>query len=142
MKIKSTRFGELEIDESKIIEFPLGIPGFANLKKYILLDYKDPIRWLHAVDDPDVAFIVTDPFPIFPNYSFDLNDEEERFLEIKGLADIVALVILNASDNTITVNLKAPIIANLSNRKAAQMILDDDRYSFKEPMPSPPQEKK
>jgi flagellar assembly factor FliW len=136
MKINTTRFGEIEIEDAKIINFPLGIPGFTNLKRYILLDYKDPIRWLHAVDDPDIAFIVTEPFGLFPEYSLTIEDDVEEFLEIRDAAETVVLVILNVADNRLNANLKAPIIVNTSKLKATQIILEDDRYSFRVPVPS------
>lgn len=138
MKVATTRFGEIEIDEGKIITFPLGIPGFPELKRYFLLDYKDPIKWLHAVDDPDVAFIVMDPFSLFPAYSVDIDDEVELFLEIKEPTDTVIFTILTVADTVVTANLKAPIIVNSSNFKAAQILLEDDRYSFKVPLPALP----
>ena len=135
MKLNTTRFGEIEVEEDKIIEFPLGIPGFTALKRYILMEYKEPIRWLHAVDDPDVAFIVTDPFAIFPGYTFDMSDEVKDFLGIRDPKDIVVLVIITVEGSSLTVNLKAPIVFNAANFKAAQMLIDNDRYSFKEPFP-------
>ncbi len=140
MKFNTTRFGEIDIDEGKIITFPLGIPGFTELKRYVLLDYKEPIRWLHAVDDPDVAFIVTDPFTLFPDYNLKLDDDEENFLGIKDPAYVVVLVILTASESNLTANLKAPIVFNASNLKAAQILIDDERYSFKAPLPVMPKE--
>jgi len=140
VKINTTRFGEIDIEENKIINFPLGIPGFANLKRYILLDYKDPIKWLHAVDDPDVAFIVAEPFSLFPDYSLTVEDDIEQFLEIKDAAEAVVLVILNVADNRLNANLKAPIIVNISKLKAAQIILEDERYSFRVPVPCLPKE--
>ena len=134
MKINTTRFGEIDIEEDKIISFPLGIPGFPHLKQYILPDYKDPIKWLHAVDDPDVAFIVAEPFSLFPDYSLTVEDDIEEFLEIKDVGDTVVLVILNVSDNTLNANLKAPLIVNIAKLKAIQIILEDDRYSFRTPV--------
>ncbi|BCB96421.1 flagellar assembly factor FliW [Dissulfurispira thermophila] len=138
MKINTTRFGEIEIEEGKIIEFPLGIPGFAHLKRYILLDYKDPIKWLHAVDDPDIAFIVAEPFVLFPDYSLTIEDDIEEFLEIKDALDTAILVILNVTEGQLNANLKAPIVVNTSKFKAMQIILDDDRYSFRVPVSSIP----
>lgn len=136
MKINTTRFGEIEIEENKIINFPLGIPGFTHLKRYILLDYKDPVKWLHAVDDPDIAFIVAEPFVLFPDYSFTIEDDIEEFLEIKDVADTAILVILNVTDGKLNANLKAPIIVNISKLKAMQVILEDERYSFRVPVSS------
>ncbi len=138
MKISTTRFGEIEIDEKKIIIFPVGIPGFTDLKRYVLIDYKDPIQWLHAVDDPDVAFIVINPFNMFPDYSLDIKDDIESFLEIKEPKDLVILSILTVTNQTITVNLRGPLVMNSANLKAAQVLLDDDKYSFKTPLPSLP----
>jgi flagellar assembly factor FliW len=138
MKINTTRFGEIDIEENKIISFPLGIPGFPHLRRYFLIDYKDPIRWLHAVDDPDTAFIVTEPFGLFPDYSLTVEDDVEQFLEITDVAETIVLVILNVADNRLNANLKAPIIVNISKLKATQIILEDDRYSFRVPLPSIP----
>ncbi len=136
MKINTTRFGEIDIEEDKIISFPLGIPGFPHLKRYILLDYKDPIKWLHAVEDPEVAFIVTEPFSFFHDYSLTVEDDVEEFLEIKDAGDTVVFVILNVSENALNANLKAPLIVNIAKLKAVQIILEDDRYSFRAPVQS------
>ncbi len=138
VKIATRRFGEIEIDEKKIITFPMGIPGFAELKRYVLIDYKDPIKWLHAVDDPDVAFIVINPFIIFPSYSVDIRDEEELFLGIKEPADVVVLTILSVANNCITANLRGPLVLNSANYHAAQILIDDERYDFRTPMPALP----
>src|SRR5208283_2964667 len=138
VKIVTTRFGEIEIEESKIITFPMGIPGFTELKRYVLIDYKDPIKWLHAVDDPDVAFIVINPFLIFPAYSVDIKDDEELFLGIKEPTDLVVLAILSVSNNTVTANLRGPLVFNSANYLAAQIVIDDERYDFRTPMPAIP----
>ncbi len=138
VKIVTTRFGEIEIDEKRIITFPMGIPGFAELKRYVLIDYKDPIKWLHAVDDPDVAFIVINPFVIFPSYSVDIRDDEESFLGIKVPADVVVLTILSVTNKSITANLRAPLVLNSANYHAAQILIDDERYDFNTPLPALP----
>jgi len=138
VKIITTRFGEIEVDEKKIITFPLGIPGFAELKRYVLIDYKDPIQWLHAVDDPEVAFIVVNPFIMFPSYSVDIRDDEELFLGIKKPTDVVVLTILNVTKNRITANLRGPLVLNSANYLAAQILIDDERYDFSAPLPALP----
>jgi len=136
MKINTTRFGEIEINDSGIIDFLFGLPGFQNLKRFFLLDYRHPIKWLHSVDDPDIAFIVTEPFNIFPDYTFVLDDETAEFLAVKDPKDIAVFVILIVSEDALNANLKAPIIVNTSNLKAIQIMLEDDRYSFRTPLPS------
>lgn len=140
MNINTTRFGEIDIDENKIITFPNGIPGFADLKRYVLIDYKDPIQWLHAVDDSDVAFIVVNPFVIFPDYSVNIQDDIESLLEIRDPKDIVILAILTARNSGITANLKGPLVMNSMNFKAVQILLDDEKYSFRAPLPALPRQ--
>ena len=136
MKLTTTRFGEIEIQEDSILSFPFGIPGFPSLKRFVVIDYKDPIKWLHSVEDPDVAFIVTVPFVLFPEYSFTIKDDVEEFLGIKESSDVVIFAILSVSDNNLMANLKAPLVVNISNKKAVQILLEDDRYSFRVPLPS------
>ena len=140
MKINTTRFGEVEIDDNKIIHFPMGVPGFPDPKRYFLIDYKDPIKWLHAVDDPDTAFLTAIPFPFFPDYSFSMKDDVETFLEIKKPEDAAIIVILIVADNALYANLKAPIIINSATLKGVQILLDDERYDFRAPLPSLHQE--
>ena len=135
MKLTTTRFGEIEIQEDSVLNFPFGIPGFPNLKRFVVIDYKDPIKWLHSVEDPDVAFIVTVPFVLFPEYSFTIKDDVEEFLGIKESSDVVIFAILSVSDNNLMANLKAPVVVNISNKKAVQILLEDDRYSFRVPLP-------
>ncbi|MBF0505268.1 MAG: flagellar assembly protein FliW [Nitrospirae bacterium] len=110
------------------------------MKRYVLIDYKDSIQWLHAVDDPDVAFIVIDPFVIFTDYSVNIVDDVQSFLGIKEPADLVILNILTVTNQGITANLKAPLVMNSGNLKAAQILLEDEKYSFKTPLPALPQE--
>ena len=136
MKLTTTRFGEIEIQEDSVLNFPFGIPGFPDLKRFIVIDYKDPIKWLHSVEDPDIAFIITVPFVLFPEYSFTIKDDVEEFLGIKEASDVLIFAILAVSDNNLMANLKAPVVINISNKKAVQILLEDDRYSFRVPLPA------
>lgn len=138
MKINTARFGEIEIDDAGIIDFPLGLPGFQNLKRFFLLDYRDPIRWLHSVDDPDIAFIVTEPFNIFPDYTFMLDDETAEFLKAEDPKDVAVFIVLVVAENILNANLKAPLIVNLKNLKGVQILLEDEQYSFRTPLPTMP----
>ncbi|MBM7591504.1 flagellar assembly factor FliW [Brevibacillus fulvus] len=49
-----------------------------------------------------------------------------------------ALVVLNIvtirPEGQVTVNLKAPIVINLENRMAKQIILNDDKYTIRQPL--------
>ena len=37
MQIKSTRFGEFEVSEELIVQFPEGLPGFEDQKQFAFL---------------------------------------------------------------------------------------------------------
>ena len=79
MQLNTKHFGVIEIDEKEILYFPLGIPGFENVKKYTLLGMQEEegtFFWLQGVDDPELAFVVTDPFAVNDNYFVDADDDE------------------------------------------------------------------
>ncbi len=136
MKIQTTRFGEIELDDNKLISFPRGILGFDHLKAYFLMDYKDtPIKWLQSRDDPDVAFMVVDPFLFFPDYVPELSQVEKNLLEIQDPADLAVLAIMNVDRNQkqpVTLNLQAPLVFNANDMKGFQVVLEKSKFSVKE----------
>lgn len=136
MRVKTTRFGILEIDDKMIINFPRGIPGFEELSRFIILPAREAedFRWLQAVDDPDVALLVIDPFKFFGGYSVDIPQDILAELKIKEPSDTLLLTTVTIPrDNPegTTANLLAPIILNLKTNKAVQVILKDSPYSTK-----------
>lgn len=137
MKVNTARFGRLSIDNDRLIHFPLGIEGGKHLKKFFLTGYENKILWLQAVDDPAVAFIATDPFIFFRDYSIPLKDEMENLLEIKDIKDICVLVFLSfcSETNTVNANLKEPVVINSSNKKAARLRIQTDHYGPSVPLP-------
>lgn len=134
MKIETSRFGELDISDDKILEFLTGIPGFSNLKKFTVLEYKDPVSWLQSMENPELAFIISNPFNLFSNYSIKLGDDVLKFLDIQDDSEVLIFVLLSVSDNILTANLRAPLIINTRTRKATQLIVDDERLPFKTPV--------
>ncbi|MBW2492018.1 MAG: flagellar assembly protein FliW, partial [Deltaproteobacteria bacterium] len=75
MKIKTTRFGTIDIEEEKIIEMPFGMLGFPDKKKFIILKHQEnsPFFWYQSIDDPGLAFVITNPFLFLPDYKIDLS---------------------------------------------------------------------
>ena len=76
MKITTTRFGTVQIRENSIIKMPFGMLGFPDKKKFVILQHKDnsPFFWYQSVDDPKLAFVITNPFIFKPDYQIDLED--------------------------------------------------------------------
>ncbi len=125
VRFRTSRFGELEVDRSKIIYFPQGIPGFSHLREYVLLDYKDtPVKWLQAVGDPDVAFIVVEPGVFLPEYTVEIDSKTMQILELERKEDLVVLLIIRVEDDRIVANTEAPLVFNASSMKGIQLILE------------------
>ena len=131
MRVNTGRFGEINIDNDKIIYFPEGVYGNHYLKKYFIVDYKEPIKWLHSIESPSTAFIIVDPFKFFSAYSFVIEDDVERFLDIRSTKDVVVFVLLKLVDNKVVADLRYPIVINILNKKAKQLVLGSEKYRFR-----------
>jgi len=136
VKIKTTRFGEVEIDDNRVISFPRGILGFDRFKSYFLMDYKDtPIKWLQSTDNPDVAFMVVDPLLFFQDYVPELSPVEKNLLEVQNPADLAVLAIMNVNRNQdppVTLNLQAPLVLNATYMKGFQIVLENSKFGVRE----------
>ncbi len=128
-RFKSSRFGEIEIPEASIITFVGGLVGFADCKSFTLISYKAPFSWLQSLENPDLAFVVVNAAEFGDEYQFDLPfGDYELALEGGDEVAIMNLVSIRPDPSQTTVNLKAPIVVNMKNRRARQIILDDPRY--------------
>jgi flagellar assembly factor FliW len=136
-KINTTRFGELEIDESKIITFTQGPIGFSFAKDYIRLanqlGEETPFRWLQSVKFPDMAFVIVDPLSFLPEYQVNIRKEEVEDLAMEAPEDIkvYTVVVIPEKVHDMTANLRAPILINENKRLAKQIILQDTDYSLR-----------
>ncbi len=139
MTIETKLFGKIEVDEEKLITFPQGIIGFPDLKDFMLIhdgEGKGSIRWMQSVQEPAFAMPVVDPLAILPEYNPDI--EDELFKPLGGITQENMLVLVTITVpkeiEKMTVNLKGPIIINSETLKAAQLIIDDDKYQVKFPI--------
>lgn len=120
--------------EEKAFEFPHGLFGFPTARRFLITDVPgggDLIKQLVALDVPDLAFTLVDPFAFFHGYAPDLPEVELAELGVTQPEQVVVMAIANvpASIEEATANLKAPIVFNPHTRKARQVILSDDRYT-------------
>lgn len=136
MQIKSRIFGEIDIDDEKIITIPGGLMGFEQYHKFAIAfdsenESKNGIMWLQSIDEADLAFPVMDPMQVIENYSPVVEDEWlEPIGKFETDNDLYVLSILTVpSDITkMTINLKAPLIINTVTRKGIQLIVNNDEY--------------
>ena len=138
MKFLSKVHGEIEYSEKDKVTFKKGIPGFEELKEYILVDLKDyePFKLLQSLDEENVGMIVTSPYEFFNDYEVKLNDEVIKSLNIKSEEEvlIITTVTLNSDPKKITTNLQGPIVINITQNLGEQIILDNSKYKVKEPL--------
>ncbi|MDD3012207.1 MAG: flagellar assembly protein FliW [Candidatus Gastranaerophilales bacterium] len=136
MKITTSRFGDLEINADIIFNFVEPILGYEHLSKFVLVDNvaESPFKWLQAVDDGNIAFPVTVPGYFGLDYQFVIPDGEAKKLNLTGTNDLLSLNIVcipQGKPEEASINLLGPIIINLNNRKAMQLVLINDNLSVR-----------
>jgi len=124
---------------------PLGIIGFPECKRYVLLEHRkgSSFFWLQSLDNETLAFVVINPLLFKPDYTFELSSEDRKALDIQnGQAELQTLAIVNIIHRDkeegcieITANLLGPIVVNIPKRLARQLILENYPYSHRQPIP-------
>lgn len=137
MIVKTKHFGEIDLDENKIITFSEGILGFSDYKSYTLLydnegEERPDISWLQSLDEPALAIPVISPFLLREDYNPEVEDELLKPLGELNNDNIVVLVSITVpSDITMmSANLKAPFIMNADTRRGCQIIVENSDYEI------------
>jgi flagellar assembly factor FliW len=135
MKIYTTQFGEIEINEETVITFPNGILGFPKYTKYALIDVDEnsPLKWLHSVEEPSLAFVVTDPNLFKPDYTIDAWKKDLEDIDVTNAEEVIVIVLVTVprDPSKMTANLKGPVLINTKNNLAKQLIVDNQDYDIK-----------
>ncbi|MCL1825970.1 MAG: flagellar assembly protein FliW [Betaproteobacteria bacterium] len=132
MKIENPVLGAVEVSDDKVIEFPAGLPGFGNLRRFALLHEEGgegKIFLLQSVDDASVMFSLSGPEQLGITYEFPLSDEEEKALRLSRPEDAVVAVIIRKGDEAPTsaglrANFMAPVIINIRQQRGLQKVID------------------
>jgi len=139
MKIKTRQFGEVDIDEEKIIIMPSGIPGFKDQKRYVVLQKEETIPFFlfQCVDDANLSFVVLDPVKILPEYTVeetDFKNSVDWIFEKEEISCFVIVTIPSGCPEKMTANLLAPLIINNKRKEGLQLILQTSTYSHQYPL--------
>jgi len=138
MQIDTIRFGEVDVDEKKVIVFEDGIPGLEEYHKYVLLQFEDsyPIIWLQSVDEGGICLPVLDTFSVLSGYVFDIDDSDVKELNLSGPEElhVVSVLVIPEDIQQMTANLAAPIIINTALGKAKQIMLSGGDYNIRAPI--------
>lgn len=139
LNVETTRFGNIEVEQDRVIRFVEPILGFDNSLQYVLLDHAEdsPFKWLQSVEEPELAFVVTNPKLFGIEYEFEIAEEQVKKVDIKSAEDVIVLTIVNipqGDPNSMTANLLGPVIIGQESRKAMQVVLNDSQFSTKTPL--------
>ena len=138
MLVQSTRFGELEVAEEQIMDFPEGLLGFPDEKKFALMEYKpeSPFYILQSMTDSDLTFLMINPFAFFNDYDFQMDDA--LMAEIGLTADnpptVFNIATVRDKLESMTVNLAGPVLVNVRDRKAAQWVIEKTQFPTRYPL--------
>jgi flagellar assembly factor FliW len=136
MEIQSTRFGRLQIDEERVITFAGGLLGFPEQTRFALIQTSDEnyFFWLQSADDPDLAFVITDPTIFFKDYDVPIRDEVRQDLEMTDDGFAQVFVICNKVGDWLTGNLLGPLVVNAQNRTGQQVVLTEKKWTTRQPL--------
>ena len=100
MRIVSRGYGEIEISERQVIQFPVGLFGFEHLHQYALLDaLQPPFYWLQSIEDSELAFIMINPYDLRPDYVLDVPDEDLESIKFDDDKDILVFAIVTIPED-------------------------------------------
>ncbi|MCD7824813.1 MAG: flagellar assembly protein FliW [Clostridiaceae bacterium] len=140
VKIDTRYFGEIEIEQEKIIHFEQGIPGFDEYKDYTILydvEESEPLfSWLQCVTEKGLALPIVNPFRIMEEYNPVVDDDLLEPLGAFEADDLVIFLIATVPEDVkkASVNMKAPLIINTANRQAMQIIAENEEYEIRHPL--------
>jgi flagellar assembly factor FliW len=131
MLVQTTRFGPVDVDESRLLEFPAGLLGFSRARRFALLqpDERGVFFWLQSVESADVAFVVTDPCLWSNEFAVTLRREQAQEIALPDGVMPQLLVIVNRRDHGITANMQGPLVINPATRVGLQVVLADRRWT-------------
>jgi len=138
MKVQTTRFGTIDVQEDQVLTLVEGMLGFSECHRYVLMDDEigEPFMWMQSLDIPSLAFVVIDPAIILPSYHFSVKKDQIKALETNSVEDLQVYTIVTMAANIldVTVNLQGPLVLNKKVRVGQQIVLNDPNFSTRHPL--------
>jgi flagellar assembly factor FliW len=132
--VNSRAYGSFQVTESQIYHFPRGLIGLHEFKDFALIQVDDgPFHILHALND-ELSFILLPAHLGAENYGFQIDRPTVELLAIRQPEDVNTFLIVNAIDDELFVNLKAPVLAAPGSRRGCQFVIDDPAYPIRHPL--------
>ena len=137
MKVQSSRFGTIELDDQEVIRFPAGLIGFPDETSFVMLRPKpeSPIAWLHSTQTSWFALPVVSADVLQADLTGTISEATKASGLVSSDEPYAVMAVLNAPGAGVpaSVNLMAPIIVNAETRQGAQLLLESSNYSTQEP---------
>jgi len=131
MQVQTSRFGTVDVSEDRVITFPKGLLGFGSHRRFCLLQPNDDacFFWLQSADDPELAFVITDPNLFIREYQVPIRSEQMEDLRLEKLEDAQVFVIVNKVGERLTGNLQGPLVVNTIKKVAEQFVLAEKKWT-------------
>jgi flagellar assembly factor FliW len=142
MEIETSRFGTMTVDDDRIMTFSRGLLGFPQHTRFALIKTgkENYFFWLQSIEDPNLAFVVTDPSTFFKDYEVPLREETRTELNLGDPRFVQVFVICNRVGEWLTGNLLGPIVVNAANHLADQIVLTEKKWTTRQPLLKLPSE--
>lgn len=140
--IETTHFGPLACGPEAAIEFPAGLPGFEDERRFVPLDMPEhaPLVFLQSMTTPGLCFLTLPVLSIAPQYRLEVAPEDLTRLGLDSRCqpaigqDVLCLAVVTVAEDAITANLRAPLVIAVHDRRAVQSIQPEGRYSHRQPL--------
>ena len=135
--METKNFGKISFEPESELEFPSGLPGFESRRRFVAITFveSEPLVYLQNLEDPDLCFLTMPILSVDPHYKLRVSGEDLRHLGLSQSRqprigeDVLCLTVISVRETGPTANLLAPVVVNLSNRKAVQAVAPESDYS-------------
>ena len=138
MKVQTTRFGDIDIQEEDVITLAEGMLGFSENMRFTLIpdELGEPFQWMQSLEEPSLAFVVIEPSRVLSEYHFSVKRDQIKALETEVVEDLLVYVIVTMAGSIldVTVNLQGPIVINKNTNIGQQIVLNDPKFSTRHPL--------
>lgn len=136
MIIQTSRFGGIEVDDQRFLNFPKGLLGFPDDRDYALIQTgaDSAFYWMQAVHRPELAFVVCDPRLFVPDYRIVIKTDDLTQIGLTEANGSQVFVIVNKTDDLLTGNFQGPLVINVATRVGKQLVLSEKRFATRHPL--------
>lgn len=139
-RFETKYFGTVDYDERSVHDFPLGLPGFEEQRKFLFIEQpvSKPLVFVQSLATPEVCFPAVAAHVVAPDYRLNLGTEElvelglPPDLQPEIGPDLLCLLILSVEEGSApTANLLSPLVVNLRLRRGLQAVQAGSGYSHR-----------